>query len=250
MRVLADARTLLALAKGTARGGSHAERLQRFYAPQAPTYDAFRERMLHGRQQLIDLLPAKHGDHVIELGAGTGRTLEFFGSRLASFGAVEAIDLCPALLTIARARFRDRHNVRVIEADVTRYRPDAPADGVYFSYALTMIPEWKAAVENAIAMLRPGGFLGVVDFHLPATLHSRRWLPLQTMSNAFWRVWFAHDGVNLSSEQLPHLCSKVATEARIERFGTIPYLPGLRVPYYLFVGRKSHAQFSRNASHR
>ncbi len=47
------------------------------------------------------------------------------------------------------------------------YRPADPADCVYFSYALTMIPDWRRAIDNAIAMLAPGGTLGVVDFHLP-----------------------------------------------------------------------------------
>jgi S-adenosylmethionine-diacylgycerolhomoserine-N-methlytransferase len=28
-----------------------------------------------------------------------------------------------------------------------------------------MIPDWRAAVDNALTMLRPNGVLGVVDFH-------------------------------------------------------------------------------------
>ena len=51
-------------------------------------------------------------------------------------------------------------------ADATRFRPpEGAADVVTFSYSLTMIPDWFAALENAAAMLKPGGTIGVVDFY-------------------------------------------------------------------------------------
>jgi S-adenosylmethionine-diacylgycerolhomoserine-N-methlytransferase len=238
MSPLAEARVLFALARGTSRTGSHAEQLQRFYAPQAETYDAFRERLLHGRRELVDLLPAAARDRVVELGAGTGRNLEFFGPRLEQLARVEAVDLCPALLDVARCRWARLSNVRVVEADATRYVPSREADVVYFSYALTMIPDWRAAVDNALAMLRPGGVLGVVDFHLPAAYDNEGRLSRRARANRFWRAWFAHDGVRLSQEHLPYLRSRLAVEVCLERAGPVPYLPWLRVPYYILVGRK------------
>ncbi len=238
MSPLSDARVLLALARGASRTGSHAEKLQRFYAPQAETYDAFRERLLHGRQELVDLLPVVAQGRMVELGAGTGRNLEFFGPRLEQFARVEAIDLCPALLDVARRRWARLSNVRVVEADATRYVPSRPVDVAYFSYALTMIPDWRAAIDNALAILRPGGMLGVVDFHLPAPYDDEGRLSRRARANRFWRAWFAHDGVHLSQEHLPYLRSRLAVEICLERAGPVPYLPWLRVPYYILVGRK------------
>ena len=234
MRLAADARILWHLLRGAPRGGSHAQRLQNFYAPQAHGYDAFRERLLHGRRELIERLPAGAGAHVVELGGGTGRNLEFFGERLRGFASFELVDLCPALLAMARCRAvrlsaRDRCKLRVIEADATHYRPARAPDCVYFSYALTMIPDWRRAMDNAIGMLAPGGVLGAVDFHLPAKTR---------IGNSFWRRWFAHDGVWLSGEHLPNLRRRLDTVFCEERCGSTPYLPGLKVPYYLYVGRK------------
>jgi S-adenosylmethionine-diacylgycerolhomoserine-N-methlytransferase len=237
VNLVAEARVLLALARGAARDGSHAERLQRFYAPQADAYDVFRERLLHGRRELVDLLPTVTGGHLVELGAGTGRTLKFFGPRLAQLRAVEAVDLCPALLNVARRRLARWPNARVVEADASSYHPPHPVDVVYFSYALTMIPDWRAAIDNALAMLRPGGVFGAVDFHFPgpdAVGHVKR----AARASRFWRSWFAHDGVHLSREHLPHLRACLAAEVCLERTAPVPYLPGLRVPYYIFVGRK------------
>jgi S-adenosylmethionine-diacylgycerolhomoserine-N-methlytransferase len=226
--IAANARILWHLLRGASRGGSHAQRLQRFYAPQAHSYDAFREHLLHGRRELIVRLPVGAGARVIELGGGTGRNLEFFGERLAGFASIELVDLCPALLAVASRRLQDCRNVLLVEADAAEYRPASPPDCAYFSYALTMIPDWRRAVDNASAMLAPGGTLGVVDFHLPdGGLGSR-----------FWRTWFSHDGVWLSAEHLPYLRSRLDEVLCEQRRGPLPYLPGLRVPYYLFVGRK------------
>jgi S-adenosylmethionine-diacylgycerolhomoserine-N-methlytransferase len=239
MNPLADARILYAMARGLSRGTTHPERLQNFYAPQAEAYDAFRERLLHGREQLIDLLPVPFGGRVVELGAGTGRNLEFFGSRLVHFDQVEIVDLCPALLEIARRRTAKLVNVRVVEADATQYRPAKAVDAVYFSYALTMIPDWRAAIDNALAMLAPGGVLGVVDFHLPRLQDGEGRGSWRARSNRFWRRWFAHNGVYLSEEHLPYLRTRLNASACLERAGRLPYLPWLKVPHYVFVGRRA-----------
>jgi S-adenosylmethionine-diacylgycerolhomoserine-N-methlytransferase len=52
------------------------------------------------------------------------------------------------------------------------------------SYSLSMIPNWTAVLDRAIASLKPGGKLHVVDFgdqrRLPRTARTllRRWLTL------------------------------------------------------------------------
>jgi S-adenosylmethionine-diacylgycerolhomoserine-N-methlytransferase len=229
MGMLADARVLLALARGASGGGSHANRLERFYAPQARDYDRFRERLLHGRSDLVESLPVEPGSRVVELGGGTGRNVEYFGERLPELDCVRIVDLCEPLLEVARQRFAGFPNVCCTLADATTWRPAEPVDCVYFSYALTMIPDWRAAIDNAIAMLARGGTLGVVDFHVSAR-HGRA-------TRAFWPRWFAHDGVHLSDEHLPYLQSRLAPVRLEERWAPVPYLPGPMVPYYLFVGR-------------
>ena len=143
----ADARILWQLVRGQPRKGSHAERLQAFYAPQAHRYDDFRERLLHGRRELIEWLAPPAGARVVELGGGTGRNLLYFGERLAELASLELVDLCPALLEQARQRTAHLPNVRVVEADAVSYRPDQPVDCVYFSYLflgrLPVSPDWK-----------------------------------------------------------------------------------------------------------
>lgn len=238
MGAYADLRVLWQLLRGMPAGATHAERLERFYAPQADRYDRFRERLLHGRQTLTAALDFKAGETVAELGAGTGCNVQWYADRRPLLDTLTLVDLCPALLAQATRRAAAWSNTLVVEADVTRWQPPQPLDKVYFSYALTMIPAWEAALDNAIAMLKPGGVLGVVDFYVaeaaPAAglcRHPRwqRWL---------WPRWFAHDGVRLSPAHLPALLTRLDTMVLMERQGPLPWLPGLTVPYYVFVGRK------------
>jgi S-adenosylmethionine-diacylgycerolhomoserine-N-methlytransferase len=224
-----DIRVMLHLLRGMPRGGDAAARLQAFYAPQADAYDDFRERLLKGRGELVRQLVLPARARVVELGAGTGRNLDHFGERLNAFESFELVDLCPALLAEARKRAVRHPNVQVVEADAARYRPESPADCVIFSYSLTMIPEWRAALDNAVTILKPDGQLAVVDF-TTAPQQGR-------LASAFWRSWFGHDGVHLDRQHVHELRERCWHQWFDERRAAIPYLPGLRVPYYLFIGQ-------------
>jgi S-adenosylmethionine-diacylgycerolhomoserine-N-methlytransferase len=232
-----DARVLLRLARGQPRNGSHAERLQAFYGPQADHYDAFRERLLRGRDELMTLLAPQTGANAVELGAGTGRNLGFLGERLAALRNIDLVDLCPALLTQARRRTAGLPNVRVVEADAVSYRPAGQVDLVYFSYSLTMIPNWEGALHNALSMLKPGGQLGVVDFYVSKAQPAPGLARHSTLARWFWPRWFGHDGVHPKPAHLSTLRHLLPDHQLRERLAPVPYLPGVRVPYYVFVGR-------------
>ena len=224
--------------RGMPRAASHAEALSAFYAPQARHYDRFRERLLHGREALIERLPLADGARVVELGGGTGRNAEFFGAKLDGIESLTIVDVCAPLLAEARQRARRITQLRVVEADATTYEPDEPVDVVYFSYALTMIPDWRAAIANAIAILKPGGALGVVDFYVSPARANAGFAQHNALTRAFWPAWFRHDGVRVSSQHFPELRRLLPDHAFIEARANVPYLPLGRVPYYVFVGRK------------
>ncbi len=239
MNAIRDLRVLWHLAATPIRGRTHAERLESFYAGQADDYDGFRQRLLHGRQELVEQLPHAPGQVWLEMGGGTGANLEFMADRIPAKQAVYLVDLTPSLLAVAERRIA-RHgwtNVHPVAADACTYQPPEPVDVAVFSYSLTMIPDWHAALLNAHAALKPGGLLAVVDFHVahkyPSPGHRRQgWL-----GRWFWRVWFDRDNVWLSPDHLPFLERLFATEFLAERRGKVPYLP-CRAPYYLYIGRK------------
>lgn len=236
---LSQLKTLYHLTLSPIRGETHQQRLDSFYGGQAAHYDATREKLLHGREELFAALPV--GGDWIDLGCGTGRNATLFGDRLADFDSVRLVDLSESLLAVADRRVRENGwaNARAIHADATRLdAADGSADLVTFAYSLTMIPNWFAALEEAQRVLRPGGVLGVVDFYVsrkwPAGGRRRhRWF-----TRSFWPVWFASDNVHLCPDHLPYLCEHYDTQQVDEQTGKLPWLPLLRVPYYRFVGRK------------
>jgi S-adenosylmethionine-diacylgycerolhomoserine-N-methlytransferase len=125
-----------------------------------------------------------------------------------------------------------------VNADATNYQPAKSPDIVTFSYSLTMIPDWFAVIDKAFEMLKPGGLIGVVDFYV-----SRKW-PEKGMkkhsawTRGFWPAWFSYDNVFVSPEHLPYLMKKFNPVIIEEWRGNVPYMLGMKAPYYLFVGRK------------
>jgi len=235
-----DLPVLWRLLRGQPAAGSHQDRLDAFYRPQAGRYDAFRERLLHGRGELIDRIPVPDHGVLVELGGGTGRNLEFFGPRLHHLWSTLLVDLCPALLEQADARCARNGwaGVRTVHADACTWKPAVAVDVVLCSYSLTMIPDWFAAIDNAHRMLRPGGLIAVVDFtvsrkHPPTGLRRHG-----AFTRHFWPLWFGHDGVHPNPDHLPYLMSRFTPELIEEHRGRVPWMLGLSAPYYQFIGRK------------
>lgn len=230
--IASDARVLWQLLRGHPKTGDHAADLSGFYGGQAEAYDAFRERLLPGRQQLYaelaQGLPANA--HLVELGAGTGRNLAWLGGQTYALGRADLVDLCQPLLAQAEKRWQAADNVSCHLADASTWQPEAPVDAVVFAYSLTMIPDWQAAIANAIKMLKPGGQLAIVDFTItPEQSKLARW---------FWQRWFAHDGVHLNLEHLPTLSASLPQNRWQLSQSHLPYLPGLRICHYRFIASK------------
>jgi S-adenosylmethionine-diacylgycerolhomoserine-N-methlytransferase len=241
MSLIHELRSLYHLTLAPIRGDTHAERLESFYKGQAGSYDQFRRRLLRGREELYAALPIRSGDVVVEMGAGTGGNLEFLGERVALPEKIYLVDLSESLLGVAAKRARERgwRHVETALADATAFVPAAgPADVVTFSYSLTMIPDWFAAIDQAYAILKPGGTIGVVDFYVSRKHPEKGRVRHSWPTRVFWPTWFGFDNVCLSSDHVPYLHRKFEPVDFHEKRNWMPYLPGLRVPYYWFVGRK------------
>ena len=141
------------------------------YRYQRHIYDLTRKYYLLGRDGLIADLDVPAGGAVLEIGCGTGRNLIAVGKawpRAALYG----VDISEAMLAtargcVAKAGIGDR--VTLAQGDACGF--DAQAlfgrasfDRVFISYALSMIPDWEAALRQAARCVAPGGKLEVVDF--------------------------------------------------------------------------------------
>jgi S-adenosylmethionine-diacylgycerolhomoserine-N-methlytransferase len=238
MQTIKDLSILRAMLRGMPSQASASEGLQTFYGPQAQAYDRFRERLLHGRREMIEALDLQPAQHVVDFGAGTGRMTDFYRNTIPALACLDLVDLCDPLLQVARQRVSGLPGVAIHLADATRWTPDSPADRVYFSYSLSMMRQWFAAVDNAHAALKPGGRIGVVDFQVAPHGGSALGFTQNRWARAIWPLWFEHDGVHLHPHLLAYLQYRFKTIEVRELMGSIPYLPGLKASYFIFVGEK------------
>lgn len=240
MGALSQLKTLYHLTLSPIRGETHQERLDSFYGGQAEEYDAFRKKMLHGREALFERLPVTPGGAWLDVGAGTARNGELFGERLKEFGSATFLDLSTSLLKVADKRIQDSGwtNAGTLCADATQVPlADASLDLVTFTYSLTMIPDWFAAIDEAHRLLKPGGVIGVVDFYVSRKYPSEGRRRHSYFKRNFWPYWFNHDNVHPSPDHLPMLERRFEAELVEEDYGKLPWMP-VRAPYYRLIGRK------------
>lgn len=239
MSLTSDLRVLWHLVFSRVRGKTHADRLDSFYEGQATDYDSFRARLLRGREELIRQLSPPEGSVWVDFGGGTGANLEW-AEWLPRCRKVYVVDLCAPLLEQCRQRVAQRGwtNVEAVHADATSFMPREPVDLVTFSYSLTMIPDWFAAIDQALRILRPGGRIGVVDFFVSRKFVDPGRVRHSWLTRSLLPVWFATDNVHLSRDHIAYLASHFEAEHLSEHLAPIPYVPLLRAPFYRFVGRR------------
>ena len=168
------------------------ERMNNLYRIQRHFYDFTRRFFLLGRDELLEQLNAQPGERVLEVGCGTSRNLLEL-SREAPLTRLYGLDASDEMLKTAGAKLdaqnRQKHIIlRQGLAEEFSFQEtfglNAPFDKMFISYSFSIIPAWRAALVNALANLKPGGDLYVVDFWdgagLPAWFNRilRWWLAL------------------------------------------------------------------------
>lgn len=130
-----------------------------------------RER--HVKEALLDAAAVTGGEHVLDLGAGTG-TLALMLKRRSPEARVTGLDADPEVLALARGKARDAGvEVELVEGRSTDLPfEDGSLDVVVstlFFHHLTTADKRRTAAEVA-RVLRPGGRLHVADWGRPADL--------------------------------------------------------------------------------
>ena len=141
------------------------------YRYQRHIYDLTRKYYLLGRDGLIADLAPPAGGAVLEIGCGTGRNLIAVGKAWPK-AMLYGVDISEAMLETARAsvaKMGMSERVMLAQGDACAFDPQAifgraTFDRVFISYALSMIPDWEAALAQAARCVAPGGRLEIVDF--------------------------------------------------------------------------------------
>lgn len=167
----------------------HARTMDDVYRYQRFIYDLTRKYYLFGRDTLLGSLEIPDGARVLEIGCGTGRNL-VMAARANPQALFYGVDISAQMLKTASAKAAKAGiGERVITVagdaetfDARRSFQLAGFQRVFFSYSLSMVPDWQRAFSNALDQLDPGGQLHIVDFgemeHWPgfARRSMRKWL--------------------------------------------------------------------------
>lgn len=156
---------------------ANATMMDGIYRYQRHVYDLTRRYYLLGRNDLIEALNPPSGGTVLEIGCGTARNLLLAAGHYPE-AKLYGIDISSEMLksadaTVSKSGFGDR--IRLARGDATQFDADGlfgfgRFDRVFFSYSLSMIPGWEAALKQALDVVAPGGELHVVDFGQQADL--------------------------------------------------------------------------------
>ena len=231
---------------------AHGDKMSSFYAAQAKGYDAVRENMLVGRNDMISGFgPIKEGHTWLDVGGGTGRNLHYLRAQLDLFERIIVLDICPELLEIgqenARLSFTEAQCEKISWVCLDINSPDVKKilsqylgndlkrgfDTISFSYSLSMIPEWKKALASAKTLMSPEGRVIVSDFdtYTEEGKSLKDWLIY---------MWYKQDGVRIQAESRQHILNEcfpepefVTTVARFQK-----KLFRVWIPHYVMCGRK------------
>jgi phosphatidylethanolamine/phosphatidyl-N-methylethanolamine N-methyltransferase len=134
------------------------------YRRYANVYDAvFGPVLQPGRKAVIDALGCKPGEHVLEVGVGTGLSLPMYPESV----RITGIDLSSEMLERARSRVARRGLTNVdalleMDAEAMSF-PDAAFDKVVAMYVVSVTDRPAQLLHELQRVCRPGGDIFIVN---------------------------------------------------------------------------------------
>ena len=121
------------------------------------TYLRYAEVRFRAGLDLIARIPKNEYRTIYDLGCGTGHLTHLLAENFLQ-ATVTGIDNSAEMLSEARREFP---KLSWIQADITCWRPPAPADLIFSNAAFQWVPDHKTLLPSLIDALRPGGVLAV-----------------------------------------------------------------------------------------
>jgi ubiquinone/menaquinone biosynthesis C-methylase UbiE len=130
------------------------------YEARAATYDFELALFEPIRATAIERLRLQPGETVLDVGCGTGLSLERLRREVGATGHVVGIEQCPAMIARARDRLcaQANENVTLICAPAEESQLEGRADAALFHFTHDVLQR-PAALDRVLRHLKPGGRL-------------------------------------------------------------------------------------------
>jgi phosphatidylethanolamine/phosphatidyl-N-methylethanolamine N-methyltransferase len=139
------------------------ESILRTYSLYAPFYDLVFGRVFHnGRKLTIERMDLKGGEHVLEIGIGSGISLPLYPNGV----ELDGIDICPHMLEKARKRTNGsstrRVNLQVMDAESLQF-PDDTFDKIAVMHVYSVVPHPERMLSEVQRVCRTGGEIFILN---------------------------------------------------------------------------------------
>jgi trans-aconitate 2-methyltransferase len=125
----------------------------------AGTYDRVADPMTRWGAAVLERMPLRGHERVLDAGCGSGRVTELLADRLPE-GTVVALDGSAAMVDAARTRLaRFGHRIEYVVADLLEALPIEPVDAILSTATFHWVLDHDRLFRNLAAVLRPGGRL-------------------------------------------------------------------------------------------
>lgn len=191
------------------------------------------EHNTHYHRFLMRHIP-KSGKHCLEIGCGAGDFSRLLSKR---FDHVDAIDLSPGMLQIARVRSQNYTNISYIEGDFLDYPLFENHYDCICSIATVHHLPLDAVLEYARKAIKPGGVLAILDLYKTQSIYE--WL-ISTLAVPINKIFefIRNKGAHPTSEEQEawrlHMLNDHYLTAKEIRSTLKRILPGAVFRYHLY----------------
>jgi trans-aconitate methyltransferase len=130
------------------------------YGEHARSYNSDTGAFQPYRRAVVEALPLRHGQVVLDVGCGTGLCCGLLRDKVGPRGAVVGIEESPEMVTVAREHIASQGwpNVTVVQSTAEDAQVAHTADAALFC-AVHDIMQSPEALANVLAKLRPGAWI-------------------------------------------------------------------------------------------
>jgi trans-aconitate methyltransferase len=130
------------------------------YHEHARSYDRDTAIFQPFRRAVVDALPLRRGQVVLDVGCGTGLCFGLLRERVGAYGTIVGIEESPQMAALAREHIvrEGWHNVTIVLSSAEDAQLEITADAALFC-AVHDILQSAGALWNVMAELRPGAWV-------------------------------------------------------------------------------------------